>query len=203
MSVFRPANRSQKMTRTRLGLLAAVASATALPAVAQSVPQPPTRSQEQGLNYRNTVPKEFETIIIAATDEDRARAEQIIEIYKVLETAPTPDNMRKYISEAYIQHNTIIPDGPVPLAMTFLSSVAQYPVEIDVHKVMVIGDWAMAHVNFRNLTNNDPNDLGTAAVDMYLYNAEGKVAEHWDVLQGVPTHSGNSNGMFLKLLEGK
>ena len=52
-----------------------------------------------------------------------------------------------------------------------------------------------------NLSNDDPNDLGTAAVDIYLYDADGMVAEHWDVLQGVPTHSANPNGMFLKLFE--
>ena len=27
------------------------------------------------------------------------------------------------------------------------------------------------------------------------------VAEYWDVLQGVPPHSANPNGMFLKLFE--
>lgn len=168
---------------------------------APAVAQAPTTSQEQGLNHRNTVPERFETIVIAASEADRARAEQIIEIYELLETEPTPENLSKYISERYIQHNTMIPDGPVPLAMTFSASVAQYPVEIDVHKVMVVGDWAMAHVNFRNLSNDDPDDLGTAAVDIYLYDADGMVAEHWDVLQGVPTHSANPNGMFLRLFE--
>ena len=168
---------------------------------AQAAAQPPTTSQEQGLNHRNTVPRDFETIIIAQTEADRARAAQIIEIYEVLVSAPTAENMARYISDRYIQHNTVIPNGPVPLAMMFSSSVAQYPVEIDVHKVMVSGDWAMAHVNFRNLSNDDPNDLGTAAVDIYLYDADGMVAEHWDVLQVVPTHSANPNGMFLKLFE--
>jgi predicted SnoaL-like aldol condensation-catalyzing enzyme len=172
-------------------------------AAAQSAPQPPTTSQEQGLNFRNTVPEDFETIIIAPTAADRARAEEILEIYELLETDPTPENLSAYISDSYIQHNPLIPDGHVPLAMMFSASVAEYPVEIDVHKVMVSGDWAFAHVNFRNLANDDPDDLGTAAVDIYLYDAEGMVTEHWDVLQGVPTHSGNPNGMFLKAFEGE
>lgn len=161
----------------------------------------PMTSQEQGMNHRNTIPREFTTEIIAVDDEGRARAEQIIEIYKVLSTDPSIANMRQYLSDDYIQHNTVVPDGPEAIAMLFSSSVAQYPVEIDVHKVMVVGDWAMAHVNFRNLDTTDPEDLGTAAVDMYLYAPDGKVAEHWDVLQGVPTHSANPNGMFLKILK--
>jgi predicted SnoaL-like aldol condensation-catalyzing enzyme len=184
-------------------MLAIALLAAPIGAAAQSAPQPPTTSQEQGLNFRNTVPQDFETIIIAPTEADRARAEQILEIYDILETAPTPENLRPYISDSYIQHNTLIPDGYIPLAMMFSASVAEYPVEIDVHKVMVSGDWAFAHVNFRNLSNNDPDDLGTAAVDIYLYDADGMVAEHWDVLQGVPTHSGNPNGMFLKMFEGE
>lgn len=164
---------------------------------------PPTTSQEQGMNHRNTIPRDFTTEIIVADEAGRARADQILELYKILATDPSIENMRKYISGSYIQHNTIIPDGPVPLAMLFSSSVAQYPVEIDVHKIMVVGDWAMAHVNFRNLGTNDPDDLGTAAVDMYLYGPDGKVVEHWDVLQGVPTHSGNPNGMFVTIYEGE
>lgn len=164
---------------------------------------PPTRSQEQGLNYRNTIPRDFTTEIIVADEKGRARAEQILELYGILATDPSIENMRTYISDSYIQHNTLIPDGPVPLAMLFSSSVAQYPVQIDVHKIMVVGDWAMAHVNFRNLTSNAPEDLGTAAVDMYLYGPDGKIAEHWDVLQGVPTHSANPNGMFVTIFEGE
>ncbi|MEL6889653.1 MAG: hypothetical protein AAFO86_13225 [Pseudomonadota bacterium] len=172
-------------------------------AAAQDAGQPPTTSQEQGLNHRNTVPREFETIIIAATDADRARAAQIIELYEVLETDPSVENLRKYISDSYIQHNTLIPNGPGPLAMLFSASAAEYAHKIDVHKVMVVDDWAMAHVNFRNITNDDPDDLGTAAVDMYFYAPDGMVAEHWDVLQVVPTHSANPNGMFPKLFEGE
>jgi predicted SnoaL-like aldol condensation-catalyzing enzyme len=184
-------------------MLAVAMLLVTIDAKAQSAPQPPTTSQEQGLNFRNTVPQDFETIIIAPTEADRKRAEQILEIYDILETAPTPENLSRFISPDYIQHNTLIPDGPVPLAMMFSASVAEFPATIDVHKVMVVGDWAMAHVNFRNLANNDPDDLGTAAVDIYLYDTDGMVAEHWDVLQGVPTHSGNPNVMFLKMFEGE
>ena len=161
----------------------------------------PMTSQDQGMNHRNTIPHEFTTEIITVDNEGRARAEEIIEIYNVLSTDPSIDNMRQYLSDNYIQHNTVVPDGAEAIAMLFSASVAQYPVEIDVHKVMVVGDWAMAHVNFRNLDTTDPEDLGTAAVDMYLYGPDGKVEEHWDVLQGVPTHSANPNGMFLKVFK--
>lgn len=147
----------------------------------------------------NVIPKNFTTEIIAIDEEGRRRAEDLITIYKILSTEPTADNLKKYLSENYIQHSTMVPNGYDGLSMVFSPSVKQYPVEIDIHRIMVIGDWAMAHVNFRNLDTADPNDLGTAAVDIYYYAPDGKLAEHWDVLQEVPTYSVNSNGMFLKV----
>ena len=61
----------------------------------------------------------------------------------------------------------------LPISL-WTSSVKRYPVRLDVHKVMVVGDWAMAHVNFRNLEKRDAGDLGYTAVDMFTFNDEDK-----------------------------
>jgi len=160
---------------------------------------PPTTSQEQEMNQRNTVPRNFTTEIIAVDNEGRARAQRVIEVYEVLDNNPTIEGLRDYLADDYIQHNTLLPDGPEPLAMFFAAQVAEYPVEIDVHKVMVLGDWAMAHLNFRRTDTDDPNDLGIAVVDIFTFGPDGKLTEHWDVIQGVPTHSANPHGMFLRV----
>ena len=164
-------------------------------------PEPPTKSSDQELTFLQSVPTNFETHIYVADEEGARRAQIIIDIYKLLETDPSIEKVREYVADGYSQHSTMLPDGPQPLAMLFASSVKQYPVAIDVHKVAVVGDFAMAHVNFRNLDTADPADLGIAAVDMYLFGEDGKVVEHWDTLQNVPTHSANPNTMFLKLYE--
>lgn len=161
----------------------------------------PTKSQDQKMDKRNVVPTSFTTHIIAADDAGRKRAEKIIELYEVFATNPTGETLKPFLSDRYIQHSTGVPNGRNPIAMLFASSVAQYDVAIDIHKIIVVGDWAMAHVNFRNVDNAEPDDLGTAAVDMYLFGPDGRVEEHWDVLQQVPTHSANGNGMFVKVFE--
>ncbi|MEM8919560.1 MAG: nuclear transport factor 2 family protein [Pseudomonadota bacterium] len=153
------------------------------------------------MDRRNIVPENFETHIILGDESDRPRAEFILRLYEVFATNPTGETLSEFLSDRYIQHSTSVPNGRNPIAMLFASSVAQYDVKIDVHKVMVVGDWAMAHVNFRNVDNAEPDDLGTAAVDMYFFGPDGRVEEHWDVLQQVPTHSANPNGMFVKLFE--
>lgn len=163
----------------------------------------PETSQDQQMDKRNTVPVGYETHIILGDESDRAIADKILKLYEVFATNPTGETMEEFMSDRYIQHSTSVPNGRNPIAMLFASSVAQYDVKIDVHKVIVVGPWAMAHVNFRNVDNAEPDDLGTAAVDMYFFGPDGRIEEHWDVLQQVPTHSANANGMFVKLYDGE
>ncbi|MEM7662751.1 MAG: hypothetical protein AAF292_10915 [Pseudomonadota bacterium] len=178
-------------------------TASTVPQLANEAFAPPTKSQDQQMDKRNTVPQDFETHIIVADEAGRARAERIMELYEIFATNPTGETLRPFLSDRYIQHSTGVPNGRNPIAMLFASSVAQYDVKIDVHKIIVVGDWAMAHVNFRNVDNAEPDDLGTAAVDMYFFGPDGRVEEHWDVLQQVPTHSANANGMFVKFFQGE
>jgi hypothetical protein len=77
-----------------------------------------------------------------------------------------------------------------------------------VHRIIAVGDYVWAHVNFLNLFNDDPEDTGIAGVDIYKMDADGKAIEHWDTLQivGDPKNSApliapnipraNANGMF-------
>jgi len=77
-----------------------------------------------------------------------------------------------------------------------------------VHRIIAVGDYVFAHVNFVNLLTDDPNDAGVAGVDIYRMNANGNAVEHWDALQlvgnpqnsapwvGLNIPSANSNRMF-------
>lgn len=159
----------------------------------------PMKSSAQEMNQLNTVPKNSKPEIITVDDRGREKAQKIIELYGVLSDNPTIEKVLKYVREDYVQHSPMLPDGPQGLAMFFHALNEQYPVKIEVHRIMVIGNWAMAHVNFRNLDTEDPNDLGSAGVDIYTFGPDGRLSEHWDAVQGVPTYSVNPNGMFLKV----
>ena len=115
----------------------------------------------------------------------------------------------KFVSPTYVQHNPLIPDGSDALGKYFGQVTRQRAkARVVVHRIIAVGDYVWAHVNFLNLFNDDPDDTGVAGVDIYRMDADGKAIEHWDVLQlvGNPKNSApwvapnvpraNPNGMF-------
>jgi predicted SnoaL-like aldol condensation-catalyzing enzyme len=59
------------------------------------------------------------------------------------------------------------------------------------HACAPTGDPAFVHVRYSEWGGKE-----TAGVDIFRFDADGKMVEHWDVLQPIPTCSNNANTMF-------
>jgi predicted SnoaL-like aldol condensation-catalyzing enzyme len=91
----------------------------------------------------------------------------------------------RVLGPVYIQHNPLL-ENDLGASRFFAKVVAQHPTaRVVVHKIIAFGDYVWAHVNFLNMTTDDPNDTGIAGVDIFKLDADGKLIEHWDVLQVV------------------
>ena len=127
----------------------------------------------------------------------------------VINQKKSEESISTFMTPGYIQHNPLIPDGAEALGKFFgqiTKERAQARVVVD--KIIAVGDYVFAHVNFPNLFNDDPDDTGIAGVDIYKMDSDGRALEHWDTLQpiGDPKNSApwlapnipraNPHGMF-------
>jgi predicted SnoaL-like aldol condensation-catalyzing enzyme len=99
---------------------------------------------------------------------------------------------QKYGGPHYIQHNPQAPDGFEAFVQFVEGFVEQFPeMSLEIKRAVAEGDMVVTH----SLLKTSPEDRGTAAADFFRLE-DGKVVEHWDVLQVIPDHSANDNGMF-------
>jgi predicted SnoaL-like aldol condensation-catalyzing enzyme len=86
--------------------------------------------------------------------------------------------------------------GKVSLFPNGLDAIVGYikqagPIPCEVKRIAIDGDLAFVHVRYLDWAGQE-----TAGVDIFRFNSDGKVVEHWDVLQPVPASSNNANTMF-------
>jgi predicted SnoaL-like aldol condensation-catalyzing enzyme len=99
----------------------------------------------------------------------------------------------KLIGDRYVQHNPRIADG-IEGFEAFLATLRRdFPdLKAEVKRLFADGDHVIAHVYGVRV----PGQPGTAIVDIFRLDENGRIVEHWDVMQPVPDTSANPNGMF-------
>lgn len=118
-----------------------------------------------------------------------ANKRTVTEFYELAFNGNEPEQaVEKYVGPEYIQHNPQASDGPE----AFIGFVRAFPdASVDIRRVFADGDIVITH----SLLKFTPDDRGTVAVDLFRLE-DGKVVEHWDVLQPFPEESANQHPMF-------
>jgi predicted SnoaL-like aldol condensation-catalyzing enzyme len=98
----------------------------------------------------------------------------------------------QYLGARYIQHNPLAADGREGFKgfITFLKD--KFPNNrSEIKRIFADGDYVIVHVH----AVREPGTRGNAIVDIFKLE-NGKVVEHWDVIQPIPEKAANDNGMF-------
>lgn len=140
------------------------------------------------------------SILIIATffscmeaNQTKTPKEITVEFFKMAFTDRQPVKAaKKYISETkYIQHNPEGADGRDVFIKGFAQYILNSDYKAEIKRVIAEGDLVVVHAHGKATSK----DKGEAVVDIFRVE-DGKIVEHWDVIQQVPEKSANNNTMF-------
>lgn len=129
------------------------------------------------------------------TDLDKTEANKALAVALIEDVlmGRDPAKITDYISaESYAQHNPMIGDGLSGIVaavevLTAQNNMFQYT---EIHKVLGEGNFVLT------VSEGQWNGTTNAFYDLFRME-DGKIVEHWDVIQPVPTEGlANTNGMF-------
>jgi predicted SnoaL-like aldol condensation-catalyzing enzyme len=100
--------------------------------------------------------------------------------------------VERFVGPTYIQHSPGVADG-IDAFVSFAHRLrCEHPeLRLEVCRTIAEGDLVALHTRVSGF-----GDSEHAAVDIYGFDQDGKIVEHWEVIQLVPVDAHHANGMF-------
>ena len=129
---------------------------------------------------------------LAASVQEEANRKAVLAFYEKGLNQKDADAALAYVGDRYVQHNPNAPDGAEGFRKFIGFLREKFPnSHSEIKRSFVDGDYVILHVH----AVREPGTRGNAIVDIFKLE-NGKIVEHWDVVQPIPENPANNNTMF-------
>ncbi|MHC2274530.1 putative SnoaL-like aldol condensation-catalyzing enzyme [Bradyrhizobium diazoefficiens] len=128
----------------------------------------------------------------AASAQEEANRTAVLAFYEKGLNQKDADAALAHVGDRYVQHNPNAADGPDGFRKFIGFLREKFPnSHSEIKRSFADGDYVILHVH----AVREPGTRGNAIVDIFKLE-NGKIVEHWDVVQPIPENPTNNNTMF-------
>jgi predicted SnoaL-like aldol condensation-catalyzing enzyme len=148
--------------------------------------------QNQNQNQKQNNPNSNTAANTPDKSEKEIRNEKIVrDFYNKVFHAKNASAAVNYLEQDYILYDPNVTTGRQAFINAFTQIFKQNPnFSTQIKRIYTDGNYVVVH----SFSPRGP--AGSAIVGIYRLNDDGKIAEHWDVIQQIPSKSANNNTMF-------
>ena len=134
----------------------------------------------------------FTAAAAGSTPQEETNKQVVLDFYEKALNQKDFEAAARHFGPRYIQHNPLAADGIEGFKKFIEFRREKFPnAKSEIKRALVDGDFVILHVH----GIREPGERGVAIIDIFRLE-NGKIVEHWDVIQPIPEKAANDNGMF-------